>query len=129
LEDDREALRSRGDGGGLWLHGKHSGERGPGKPEGLGANREVSRVANGEAELTEATNATGTERWSRSSVSGGGTWLVVCVERERGRESSAEGANEQGEWASGARGLKGRGRAEVAGEHVVVGASMAGERG
>jgi hypothetical protein len=39
--------------------GKYSGERGPGEPKGLGANRGVSRVADGEAELTEATSATG----------------------------------------------------------------------
>jgi hypothetical protein len=34
-----------------------------------------------------------------------------------------------GKWASGARGLKGRGRAEVARERTVVGASTAGEHG
>jgi hypothetical protein len=50
------------DGGGLQLHGKHSDEHGPGKPEGLGANRGVSRVADGEAELTWTTDATGTQR-------------------------------------------------------------------
>jgi hypothetical protein len=37
-----------------------------------------------------------TER-RRSLVSGGGAWLVTCAGRERGQESSAEGANEQGE--------------------------------
>jgi hypothetical protein len=45
------------DGGGLRLHGEVSGERGPDEPEGLGANRGVSRVADDEAELTEATGA------------------------------------------------------------------------
>jgi hypothetical protein len=41
-----------------------------------------------------------------------------------GRESSVEGASEQGECASKARALKGRGRAVVAEEHIDVGASM-----
>jgi hypothetical protein len=50
------------DGGGLRLHGEDSGERGSGKPEGLGVNREVSRVADGEAEFTEATGATRAQR-------------------------------------------------------------------
>jgi hypothetical protein len=42
--------------------------------------------------------------------------LDARAERERGRECSAEGANEQGKWASGVRALKGQGRAEVAGD-------------
>jgi hypothetical protein len=58
LEDDREALKSRVDGGGLQMHGKHSSERGSGEPEGLGANQGVSQVAGGAAELTEETDAT-----------------------------------------------------------------------
>jgi hypothetical protein len=49
------------------------------------------------------------ELW-RSSVSGGEAWLVACVGRERGRESSAEGANEQEE--VGERGTKSK-RARV----------------
>jgi hypothetical protein len=40
-----------------------------------------------------------------------------------------EGTSERGKWASGAWGSKGRGRAEVAGDRAVVGASTAGERG
>jgi hypothetical protein len=40
-------------------------------------------------------------------VSGGGARLVTCVGRERGREISAEGANERGQWASGVRASKG----------------------
>jgi hypothetical protein len=71
LEDGGEAVKSRVDGGGLRLHGKHSGECGLGKPEGLGANRGVSRVADGEAELTGATEATWTQRRSQN---GGGLW-------------------------------------------------------
>jgi hypothetical protein len=41
----------------LRLHGESSGKRGPDEPEGLGANRGVSRAADDEAELTEATGA------------------------------------------------------------------------
>jgi hypothetical protein len=42
-------------------------------------------------------------------VSGGGARLVACAgrERERGRESSAETANEQGKCASSVRAYKG----------------------
>jgi hypothetical protein len=40
-------------------------------------------------------------------VSGGGARLVACAERDRGQKSSVEGANEQGEWASGVRASKG----------------------
>jgi hypothetical protein len=39
------------------MHGENSSECGPGGPKGLGANRGVSRVADGEAELTEETSA------------------------------------------------------------------------
>jgi hypothetical protein len=42
--------------------GKYSGECRPGETEGLRANRGVSRVADGKAELTEATDATGARR-------------------------------------------------------------------
>jgi hypothetical protein len=59
-------MKSWVDGGGLQLHGKHSGERGPGKPEGLGANRGVSRAADGEAELTRATDTTRAQRESQN---------------------------------------------------------------
>jgi hypothetical protein len=64
LEDGGKAVKSWVDGGRLQLHGKHSGEQGLGKPEGLGANRGVSRVVNGEAELTGAMEAKGTQRRS-----------------------------------------------------------------
>jgi hypothetical protein len=57
-------VKPRVDGGGLRLHGEDSDERGPGKPEGLGANQEVSRVADGEAKLTEATSTAQARRWS-----------------------------------------------------------------
>jgi hypothetical protein len=71
LEDGREAVKSWVDGSGLRLHGKHSSERGPGKPEGLGVNRGVSRATDGEAELTMATD---TMRAQRESRTGGSPW-------------------------------------------------------
>jgi hypothetical protein len=49
---------ARVDGGGLWLHGEDADECGPGELERLGANREVSRVADEGAKLAKATNAT-----------------------------------------------------------------------
>jgi hypothetical protein len=75
LEDSGEAVKSRVDGGGLRLRKKCSGERGLDELEGGRMNRRVSRVANDEAELTGATDATGTQRQSRNgqrtSVNGG----------------------------------------------------------
>jgi hypothetical protein len=56
----------RVDGSGLRLHGENAGERGPGETERLGANQKVSRVAGEGAELTEATDAANTRRWSRN---------------------------------------------------------------
>jgi hypothetical protein len=88
LEDDREAGKSQVDGGGLRLCKKCSDERRPVKTERERANRAVSHVADGEAELTEATN----KEWARwraqngrwSSMSGGGACLVACTGQERG---------------------------------------------
>jgi hypothetical protein len=47
---------------GLRLHGEDAGECELGEPEGLGANRGVSRAADEEAELTEAAGAAETPR-------------------------------------------------------------------
>jgi hypothetical protein len=52
-------MKPQVDGGGLRLRKKCSGERGPDEPEQKRANQGVSRVADGEAELTEATDAAG----------------------------------------------------------------------
>jgi hypothetical protein len=62
LSDGGDAGKPRVDGGGLQLHGEVSGERGPSELKRLGANRGVSRVADDEAELTEATGATRARR-------------------------------------------------------------------
>jgi hypothetical protein len=87
LGDDRDAVKPQVNGGGLWLHGEDTGECELGKLEGLGTNREVSRVANGEAELTEATGAARARRrsWNgrRASLSGGGAaWMRAQGKRE-----------------------------------------------
>jgi hypothetical protein len=90
LSDDGDAGKPQVDGGGLWLHGEVSGQRGPGEPEGLGANRGVSRVADGEAELTEAMSEAMARRQPQNeretTASGGGIpWACVRCERERAR--------------------------------------------
>jgi hypothetical protein len=59
-----DAVEPQVDGGRLRLHGEDSGERGPDKPEGLGANRGVSRATGGAVELTEETSAIRAQRWS-----------------------------------------------------------------
>jgi hypothetical protein len=75
---------------GLWLPKKRSGERGPGKPERGRENQRVSRVADGKAELTEATDGARARRRAqdgRQSTVGGGRplWSRVQSERERVR--------------------------------------------
>jgi hypothetical protein len=136
LEDGREAGKSRVDGGRLRLRKKCSGERGPDKTERERANRGVSQVADGEAELTEATDGERARR--RSPVSGDRTCLVACVGQERGRESSAEGASERGEvgeqraaskWARArerGRRTRGHGRVHDEGHGQEVGDGLTG---
>jgi hypothetical protein len=58
------AVEPRVDDGELRLHKKRSGERGLGKPGREKANRRVSRVTDGEAELTEATDGARARRRS-----------------------------------------------------------------
>jgi hypothetical protein len=55
------------DGGRLQLRKKCFGERRPGKPGREKANRRMSRVAGDAVVLTEATDATGTQRRSRNA--------------------------------------------------------------
>jgi hypothetical protein len=56
LEDIREVGKSRVNDGGIRLRTKCSGEHEPGKTERERANRGVSQVADGAAELTKATD-------------------------------------------------------------------------
>jgi hypothetical protein len=111
LGDDRGAVEPQVDGSGLWLRKNCSNERGPGKPGREKANRRVSRVAGGEAELTEATDGARARRRSQngrwSSVSGGGaTWSRGQSERG-GERVRLRAQVSKGKWASGAQGSKG----------------------
>jgi hypothetical protein len=85
----------------LRLHRKNSGERGPGRLEGLGANRGVFHVAGDRAELTGATDVAGCSMATIEQAADVGGWwrssLVTCAEIERGRGGLAEGASEGGE--------------------------------
>jgi hypothetical protein len=56
LGDSGDAVKPWVDGGELRLHGEDSASV-AGQTRGAGVDREVSRVADGEAELTEATGA------------------------------------------------------------------------
>jgi hypothetical protein len=114
----------------LRLHVEKAGERGPGETEGLGANQRVSHVADEEAELTEATDATEARRWPQN-----GRWITIKVHgythraRER-RGCSAEGATERGERVSGCELQKrARARGGVARKRAIVGASTAESAG
>jgi hypothetical protein len=68
---------------GLRLHGGNAGERGPGETERLRANQKVARVADEEAELTEATNAVDARRRPRN---GGGSRRSSTGAVRRARE-------------------------------------------
>jgi hypothetical protein len=118
---------------GLWLPKKRSGERGLGKPERGRENQRVPRVADGKAELTEATDGARARRRAqdgRQSTVGGGRplWSRVQSERE-GERVRLRAQVSGGRWASRAWGSKGVGRAEVAGDHTVVGVSTTGDHG
>jgi hypothetical protein len=74
---------------GLRLCKKCSGERGPGKLERGRENQRVSRVADGEAKLTDATYRARARRRSqngRQSTVGGGRALWSRAQSERERE-------------------------------------------
>jgi hypothetical protein len=70
----------------------------------------VSRVAGGKAKLTVALDGAQAQRrpWNRRwmSMGGGGGSRFAWAERERGRESWAEGANERGEVGEQGAGFK-----------------------
>jgi hypothetical protein len=80
----------------LRLQGEEAGERGSGEPEVLGVNQEVSHVASKEAELTEATCTTETQRRPQNGRRITVSFTGVHTERERGRGCSVEGATERG---------------------------------
>jgi hypothetical protein len=94
----------------LRLRKNHSRERGPDRPERGRAHRRVSRVADGKAKLTVALDGARAQRrpqnrrWT-STGGGGGSWFT-WAERERGRESWAEGANGRGEVGEQGAGFK-----------------------
>jgi hypothetical protein len=94
----------------LQLRKNHSGERRPDKPERGRAHRRVSRVDDGKAKLTVALDGARAQRrpWNRrwTSTSGGGGSRFAWAERERGRESWAEGANGRGEVGEPGTGFK-----------------------
>jgi hypothetical protein len=84
---------------GLQLHGKDAGERGLGEPEGWGQTKGLSRAADKEAELTEATGTTKTQQWPQRAADHGErrrSFLGALAERERGQGCSAECTTEQG---------------------------------
>ena len=70
----------------LRLQGEEAGERGSGEPEVLGVNQEVSHVASKEAELTEATCTTETQRRPQN-----GRRTIVSFMARTERESSKKG--------------------------------------
>ena len=94
----------------LRLCKNHSGERGPAEPGRGRAHRRVSRVADGKAKLTVALDGARAQRRPRNrrwtSVGAGGGSRFAWAEREIGRESWAEGANERGEVGEQGAGLK-----------------------
>jgi hypothetical protein len=87
-------------------------------------------VAGDRAELTGATDAAGSPTTTVERATDVGERRRSCLVRvqgERGGERARMRAQvSRGKWASGARPLKGRGRAEVAGERADVGASTTG---
>jgi hypothetical protein len=79
---------------------KCSGEHGPDETERERAHRRVSRVADGKAKLTVALDGARAQRWPlnrRWASAGSGGARFARAERERGRGSWVEGANERGE--------------------------------
>jgi hypothetical protein len=102
----------------LRLQGEEAGEHRSGELEVLGANQEVSHIAGEGAELTEATGAAETRRWTTTSFMG------APAERERERGCLVEGATELGRARECVWALEmARPRGGMIGKHAVVGAS------
>jgi hypothetical protein len=104
---------------GLRLHGENAGERGPGEPEGLGANWKMSHIAGEEAELTEATDVAGAWRWPRND-DGAPRARVQSGRESEGVRLGAQ-LGEGSEWARAP--IKGSSARVMAGKRVVVEAS------
>jgi hypothetical protein len=117
----------------LRLHRRNSGERGPGRPKGLGANRRVFQVAGDSAELTGATDTAGSSTATVEQAAGvGRRWRGSSRARrarERARGFGRVRKLERGGGRAGRGAQKRHGGADVAGEHAHVGASTAGDRG
>jgi hypothetical protein len=120
----------------LQLHRRNSGERGPGKPEGLGENRRVFQVAGDRAELTRATDAAGSSTATvERAADVGGRWRGsgrARRARERARGVRLRAQVSEGRWASKARGsngarAQGRGR-RTRGHGRVHGGGVVGAR-
>jgi hypothetical protein len=106
----------------LRLHRRNSGERGPGRPKGLGANRRVFQVAGDSAELTGATDTAGSSTATVEQAAGVGR-------RWRG-SSRARRARERARGFGRVRKLeRGGGRAGRGAQKRHGGASTAGDRG
>jgi hypothetical protein len=126
-----EALASRsndggarvrwGDGGGLWLRKKCSGEHGSDAAGRERAHRRVSRAADSKAKLTVALDGARARRWLQNrqwASAGGGRVLCTRGQSEREGERAGQRAQMREEgWASSARGSK-RARAHGCGRRT-----------
>jgi hypothetical protein len=90
---------------GLRLHGENAGERGPGEPEGLGANRKMSPLL---AKRCSSPRQRARQRLNDGHRMGGGprrttVELPRCARGARRvpRAVSARVREEEGEWALG----------------------------
>jgi NAD(P)H-hydrate repair Nnr-like enzyme with NAD(P)H-hydrate dehydratase domain len=120
----------------LRLRKKCSGERGPDEPAGEKANQGAFLVVGDRAELTGATDVAGSRSGARAGrdmaelivewAANVGERRRSCLVRVQGERARLRAQVSRGRWASGARALKGRGRAEVVGECADVGASTVG---
>jgi hypothetical protein len=90
----------------LRLQGEEADERGPGEPEVLGANQEVSHVVGEGAELIEAMGAAETQRWPQNGWRTTVSFTGARAERERGRGCSTEGTAERGRASECVRALE-----------------------
>jgi hypothetical protein len=113
LNGYRGTTRSWVDGGGAAAMWRKTGERGWRETEGEGANRGVSRVADIEADLTEAINTVRTRRRPQNKLEtkadGGDVFFYMCTTLG-GDGSSASVRVREGRGVSGGVASKGIGR-------------------